>query len=490
MNVVVGDTIVVAGVTDTGFNGTFTIATLVGTTITYAQTAADASSSGGTVTAQSTTAVERVRIDSAGNVGIGSTTITNTALRISKNITGSNSSYALYLDGSAQADVTSNAFGIRTNLATQATSFTLPNLFHFNANQGTFGAGSTVTNQFGFTVDSSLTGATNNYGFYGNIASGTGRWNLYMSGTANNYMAGNVGIGTTAPLTALNVNGTGGELIRISVTADVATIQEPALGFATGVTNTHPATKISALEFDASDSRASMLFYTRDTNSDVAPTERMRIDSSGNVGVGTTAPQQRLGVKPATNVPQLYLIQDNVANDGFKLFADSSAGYLSFLRTSSGSDTERMRISSAGVVTAPYQPCFHAYRTTTQTGTNPFAIIFDTAPVNVGSSYSTSTGRFTAPVTGNYFLLFHSIGLASAWSTFLDIFLYKNGSSAPLILSNRPASTNGSEVPASLATSSAICNLTAGDYVEIRVIGTSIYSDGNAWLKFMGFLIG
>jgi hypothetical protein len=95
--------------------------------------------------------------------------------------------------------------------------------------------------------------------------------------------AGNVGIGTTAPLTALNVNGTGGELIRISVTADGATQQEPALGFATGVTNTNPAAKISALELDASDSRASLLFYTRDTNSDVAPTERMRIPSTGGI---------------------------------------------------------------------------------------------------------------------------------------------------------------------------------------------------------------
>jgi hypothetical protein len=99
---------------------------------------------------------------------------------------------------------------------------------------------------------------------------------------------GNVGVGTTAPLTKLNVNGTDGELIRISVTSDAGVIQEPALGFATGVTNTHPAAKISALEFDASDSRASLLFYTRDSNSDVAPTERMRLNSSGQLILNTT----------------------------------------------------------------------------------------------------------------------------------------------------------------------------------------------------------
>jgi hypothetical protein len=229
------------------------------------------------------------------------------------------------------------------------------------------------------------------------------------------------------------------------------------------------------------------------------------VDTSQNVGIGTTsiatidATGKTLeiyggaggGFVHMTNsttgqtVSDGFIIGTSIGGSDALLVQRESANMI--FRTA---DTERMRISSAGVVTAPYQPCFHAYRTTTQTGTNPFTIIFDTAPVNVGSSYSTSTGRFTAPVTGNYFLLFYSIGLASAWSTFIDIYLYKNGSSTPTILSNRPASTNGSEVPASLATSSAICNLTAGDYVEIKVMGTSIYSDGNAWLKFMGFLIG
>jgi hypothetical protein len=76
--------------------------------------------------------------------------------------------------------------------------------------------------------------------------------------------------------------------------------------------------------------------------------EKMRIDSSGNVGIGTTAPQQRLGVKGASNVPQLYLMQDNVANDGWKQFADSSSGSLNFLRTTAGVDTEYMRIGFTG----------------------------------------------------------------------------------------------------------------------------------------------
>jgi hypothetical protein len=42
-----------------------------------------------------------------------------------------------------------------------------------------------------------LTAATNNYGFYSNIASGSNRWNFYAAGTAANYMAGYLGIGGT-----------------------------------------------------------------------------------------------------------------------------------------------------------------------------------------------------------------------------------------------------------------------------------------------------
>jgi hypothetical protein len=81
---------------------------------------------------------------------------------------------------------------------TAAASFTLPAIYHYYAQQSVIGAGSTVNSQYGYTADSSLTGATNNFGFYGDLAAATGRWNLYMNGTANNYMAGALGINSTA----------------------------------------------------------------------------------------------------------------------------------------------------------------------------------------------------------------------------------------------------------------------------------------------------
>jgi hypothetical protein len=126
----------------------------------------------------------------SGGVGIGATSLLNYGLRISKNIQGAATSYAAAVDGLIQSGVTTSASSYYSGTGTQAASFSLTEINHFYAVQGTFGAGSTVTNQYGFRVHASLVGATNDYGFFGDIASGTGRWNFYAQGTALNYMAG------------------------------------------------------------------------------------------------------------------------------------------------------------------------------------------------------------------------------------------------------------------------------------------------------------
>jgi hypothetical protein len=118
-------------------------------------------------------------------------------IALGKNISGAVFSAGIYATGQIQSDVTSTARYFASSASTQATAFTCTNLQHFYASQGTIGATSAVTTQFGFTAEVNLTGATNNYGFYGAIAAATGRYNLYMSGTADNYLAGKLGIGVT-----------------------------------------------------------------------------------------------------------------------------------------------------------------------------------------------------------------------------------------------------------------------------------------------------
>ena len=134
----------------------------------------------------------------AGSLGIGATSLTSYSLRVSKNITGGTISYGIQSDGIIQSDVGNQPHYYSTNAQTAAATFTISTLLHYRAVQGTFGAGSTVTSQVGFWVDNTLIGATNNYGFYGNIAaSGSSRWNLFMNGTAPNYLAGTLNIGST-----------------------------------------------------------------------------------------------------------------------------------------------------------------------------------------------------------------------------------------------------------------------------------------------------
>lgn len=146
----------------------------------------------------------------AGSLGIGTTALTAINVNVGKTITGGTVANGISQSGAVQSDVTSVVNSFNSVATTQASAFTLANYYHYNTFQSTIGAGSAITNQYGFAVNSNLTGATNNYGFYGNISSGTGRWNLYMTGTAQNYLAGDTGIGTTTlgTSTALTIGGT------------------------------------------------------------------------------------------------------------------------------------------------------------------------------------------------------------------------------------------------------------------------------------------
>ena len=178
---------------------------------------------------------ERMRIRSDGGVGIGGAGAVNMTLNLSKNITGSTTAYALRASGEVQSDVTTTAIAYSSAITTAATAFTLNNLFHFRADQPALGAGSTVTNQYGFYSASGLTGATNNYGFYSDIASGTGRYNLYMNGTADNYFAGNVGVGAVTPTSGLQTAGSSSKsAFKTPNIAEVNTISATA---ATGTIN-------------------------------------------------------------------------------------------------------------------------------------------------------------------------------------------------------------------------------------------------------------
>ena len=137
------------------------------------------------------------------SVGIGGTPSAGQSFVVSKNATGSTTTIGAFLNSQVQSDVTAAARSSQATLSTANASFTLSELSGYSVYQGTIGGLSTVTNQYGFVAGSNMTGATNNYGFWSDIASGTGRWNFYANGTAANYFGGNtiingaVGVGSS-----------------------------------------------------------------------------------------------------------------------------------------------------------------------------------------------------------------------------------------------------------------------------------------------------
>lgn len=129
---------------------------------------------------------------STGQLSVGGSTFDGVSFRQNKSLTGATTARSVLSDPVIQSDVTANAYYFASSAKTTAAAFNLTTLTHYYANLETLGAGSSVTSQFGFHAENTIVGATNNYGFYSNIPSGTGRWNFYANGAAPNYFGGSV----------------------------------------------------------------------------------------------------------------------------------------------------------------------------------------------------------------------------------------------------------------------------------------------------------
>ena len=144
---------------------------------------------------------------------------------------------------------------------------------------------------------------------------------------------------------------------------------------------------------------------------------------------------------------------------------------------------DRLIISSAGYVTKPNQPCFEACGASGNPSGATY-ITFTTVNVNIGSHYSTGTGKFIAPVAGTYFFSFGCI--KSGNSSLARLYLYKNGSTANGRQLRMPTGGDGYGENGALTN---IITLAANDEIQVYMSEGTVHG-GTGYLYFNGYLIG
>ena len=270
-----------------------------------------------------------------GALSIG-TTSPSRGLRIGLAPTASDSS-SNFVNVVIPSSVTSAYRAFGSSIGLNASGFTLPNLSHFEAIQdGAFTAG-VVTNHYGFRVNT-LQGGTNVYAFHSNMPSATGVWNLYMSGTADNYLAGKLLIGTTTVSTfALDVNGTA----RVSGAANtILTL------------NSTNGTGYSAIKIDSSGVEKALIGFGTYLTSDGGVAIRTAASTPFTIAIGGGVPTLTLATTGAATFSSSVTAGGGTNNASAILQADSTTrGFLPPRMT----NAQRTAISSPAVGLLVYQ---------------------------------------------------------------------------------------------------------------------------------------
>ena len=189
-------------------------------------------------------------------------------------------------------------------------------------------------------------------------------------------------------------------------------------------------------------------------------------DVNSRVGIGTTSPNVPLtvehnntyGMSLASTGTYSFLTLSDATSTGYNYVGLGALG--DELRISAGGN-QRMTIDASGNITMPYQPAFKAHANITSY-TNATTVVWATTSYNIGNHYSTSTGLFTAPVSGVY--VFYGQLRAQQNAGYIHTYPMVNGS----------GSRQNGELPGLVGYfSSASSGFTAGQFVYSRYLNAN-----------------
>ena len=218
--------------------------------------------------------------------------------------------------------------------------------------------------------------------------------------------------------------------------------------------------------------------------------------NGGNIGIGTNSALATLSIKGTTNELDIETSAAGVSLESIDRASFSKQSDMSFYARYgnhifyNGAYTERMRISSSGIVTTPYQPAFRARLSSDLLiSSAPVNVIFSTKEADIGNNYNVTTGQFTAPVSGTYMVSWGGTVRMETVEAYATSYLLKNGVGAFL------ARNRGNNAAAGIrytgGTVAMPLFLSSGDYINVQAycIGSNTYL-GGAEFQFGAYLIG